>query len=135
METPQENNDDIIYHIEPEEVMRLHPELVGKVKQSYIFCKACNQWKKMTARNSMTISIYEMSLKKQNYVSKNSSCMTDECMKEQENIQREKEEEARFWDRVEWHEARIKEAEKRCEEGRIRRGEHLFFVDKEKKDS
>jgi hypothetical protein len=118
-----EENEGIIYHINPEEVMRLHPDLLGKVKQMYIFCRACNQWKKMTPENSKTVSVYEMSLKKQLYVSQHTSCLSEECLKELDEKAAALREEERFWARVEWHEKRVEEAEKRCEEGRRRRGE------------
>jgi hypothetical protein len=73
----KKDDDDIIYHVNPEGVLRVHPDLVGKVKQAYIFCKQCNTWQNLTTENSIQLPFGEFSFQKQCYIG--GFCWTSEC--------------------------------------------------------
>ncbi len=75
---------DIIYHVNPEGVIAVNPDLVGKVEQAYMFCKACNKWQKLTTHNSIQLPFGEFSFQKQYYVG--GFCWTPECDDKNFNI-------------------------------------------------
>ena len=75
-----------MYHVNPVGVIEANPDLAGKVKQAYIFCKACNKWQNLTTENSIQLPFGEFSFQKECYVG--GFCWTSEC----NQVQYEKEE-------------------------------------------
>jgi len=77
----QIDSNEIIYHVDPEAVIKLNPELEGKVFQSFLFCTTCQQYKKMTQTNSYCIPLSERSFYKQYFIHPNAFCMEPDCIK------------------------------------------------------
>jgi len=73
----KDEDEDIIYHVNPKGVIEANPELEGKVMQAYLFCKACNTWQNLTTENSMQLPFGEVSFKKQHYIG--GFCWTPVC--------------------------------------------------------
>ena len=77
-----DDDDEMIYHVDPKGVVRHNPELVGKVKQSFIFCRQCEQWKPLTSDNSVTLPYgTRMRLQYKRYLG--GICLTRKCNREQ----------------------------------------------------
>jgi len=77
-----DDDDEIIYHVNPKGVVRHNPELAGKVKQSFIFCRQCEQWKPLTTDNSVTLPRgTRMRLQYKRYLG--GICLTRKCNREQ----------------------------------------------------
>jgi hypothetical protein len=81
----QDLDKDIIYHVNPEGVINVNPDLAGKVEQAYIYCKACNKWQKLTTQNSIQLPFGEFSFQKQYYTG-NYYCWTTECNNKNFNV-------------------------------------------------
>ena len=71
----------IIYHVNPKGVIEVNPDLIGKVKQAYLFCQQCQQWKHLTTDNSIQLPFGEFSFQKQHYIG--GFCWTRECNQSQ----------------------------------------------------
>jgi hypothetical protein len=77
-----DDDDEMIYHVDPKGVVRHNPELVGKVKQSFIFCRQCEKWKPLTSDNSVTLPYgTRMRLQYKRYIG--GICLTQKCNREQ----------------------------------------------------
>jgi hypothetical protein len=73
---------EMIYHVDPKGVVRHNLELIGKVKQAFIFCRQCEQWKPLTADNSVTLPYgTTMRLQYKRYIG--GICLTQKCNYEQ----------------------------------------------------
>lgn len=88
---PKEVHSDIdrneqIYHVDPESVIKINPELKGKVFQAYLLCNLCHQYKKMTQTNSHIIPVSERSFYKEIYTGQHAYCMELECTKKYEEL-------------------------------------------------
>jgi hypothetical protein len=88
-------DDDIMYHVNPVGVMEANPDLAGKVKQAYIFCKACNKWQNLTTENSIQLPFGEFSFQKECYVG--GFCWTSECNQAQYEKEEKQRADERFW--------------------------------------
>lgn len=77
-----DDDDEMIYHVDPKGVVRHNPELIGKVKQAFIFCRQCEQWKPLTGDNSVTLPYGTVSrLEYKRYLG--GICLTQKCNREQ----------------------------------------------------
>jgi hypothetical protein len=74
----EEQDEKVTYHTNPESIRQLNPN--SQAEQAYLFCNACNQWKKLSSNNIKTIDYRFFSYHKQYYSS--GSCLTDECYDE-----------------------------------------------------
>ena len=89
------DDDDIMYHVNPKGVMEANPDLAGKVKQAYIFCKACNTWQNLTTDNSIQLPFGEFSFQKE--CSVGGFCWTPECNQVQYEKEQKQKADERFW--------------------------------------
>lgn len=87
--------DDIMYHVNPVGVVESNPDLAGKVKQAYIFCQQCRQWKHLTTENSTQLPFGEFSFQKECYVG--GFCWTSECNQAQYKKEQNQKADERFW--------------------------------------
>ena len=77
-----DDDDEMIYHVDPKGVVRHNLELIGKVKQSFIFCRQCEKWKPLTTDNSVTLPYgTKMRLQYKRYIG--GICLTRKCNYEQ----------------------------------------------------
>lgn len=83
-----EFSNEIIYHVDPEGVIKFNPDLEGKVFQAYLLCNLCHQYKKMTPTNSYCIPLSERSFKTQMYTGQHVYCMETECERKYEEQMR-----------------------------------------------
>ena len=88
-------DDDIMYHVNPVGVIEANPDLAGKVKQAYIFCKVCNKWQNLTTENSIQLPFGEFSFQKECYVG--GFCWTSECNQVQYEKEEKQKADERFW--------------------------------------
>ena len=73
---------EMIYHVNPKGVVRHNLELIGKVKQAFIFCRQCEKWKPLTSDNSVTLPYgTKMRLQYKRYIG--GICLTQKCNYEQ----------------------------------------------------
>ena len=73
---------EMIYHVNPKGVVRHNLELIGKVKQAFIFCRQCEKWKPLTSDNSVTLPYgTKMRLQYKRYIG--GICLTRKCNYEQ----------------------------------------------------
>ena len=87
------NDDDIImYHINPVKVIKANPDLAGKVKQAFLFCQ---QWKHLTTENSIQLPLGEISFQKKLYVG--GYCLMPECGQTQYEEKRKQQHDEIFW--------------------------------------
>ena len=110
----EEKDEDIIYHVNPEGVIKANPDLAGKVKQAYIFCKACNTWQHLTTENSIQLPFGEFSFQKQCYVG--GFCWTSECNQVQYEKEEKQKADERFWAQEQALRRQCDEAERRSNE-------------------
>ena len=82
------DRNEIIYHVDPEGVIKFNPDLEGKVFQAYLLCNLCHQYKKMTSTNSYCIPLSQLSFNTQMYTGKHVYCMEPECERKYEEKMR-----------------------------------------------
>ena len=85
-----DEDEEMIYHVDPKGVIRHNLELIGKVKQAFIFCRQCEKWKPLTTDNSVTLPRgTRMRLQYKRYIG--GICLTRKCNRVQwEKEKREK---------------------------------------------
>lgn len=110
----EDEDEDIIYHVNPEGVVRVNPDLAGKVKQAYIFCKQCNTWQNLTTENSIQLPFGEFSFQKQCYIG--GFCWTSECNQVQYDKEQKQKADEKFWRREQELRHQCDEAERRSNE-------------------
>ena len=79
---------EMIYHVDPEGVIKLYPDLEGKVFQAYLLCNLCHEYKKMTPTNSYCIPLSDRSFSTQLYTGQHVYCMEPECERKYEEKMR-----------------------------------------------
>jgi hypothetical protein len=77
-----DDDDEMIYHVNPKGVVKHNLELIGKVKHAFIFCRQCEKWKPLTSDNSVTLPYgTKMRLQYKRYIG--GICLTRKCNYEQ----------------------------------------------------
>jgi hypothetical protein len=94
-EEEEEEDKDVIYHVNPKGVIEVNPDLIGKVKQAYLFCQQCREWKHLTTDNSIQLPFGEFSFQKQHYIG--GFCWTRECNQMQYEKEQNQKTNEIFW--------------------------------------